>query len=598
MSSISDHPPNRALDVPTPHAASRQTIAELFLERVRCSNNSAAFGWPEQDRDDAWQWASWNQLAQGVEHRCCQLQRLGCEPGAHVVHISGNGLDWLLNDLALQFLGCVHIPLSPLITPTQLCQIVEHCQPRLMVCEPPLLRSVAEARLAELPRLASCPFGKEYLPTSVAQAVGEVLELDPGIAAWSNADSESAVDDTDQTLHQLKRRLHSNQVSAETLLSILYTSGTTGEPKGVMLNHRNVVSNVRSKLAILPLSERDIRLAVLPWTHIFGRVCDVYTWIASGSQLVNSRGRQHFTAELQQIRPTYLNAVPYHYEHLWRAWQQANGQPGLAELCGGRLRIGNCGGAAINDQVFDDFWQAGVALITGYGLTETSPVLTSSSPTDIRRGAVGRAVPGVEIRIDSNGEVLARGDNVMLGYYRNPEATRAVFGDLDTATEPARGNLPSKPSGAAAQPWFRTGDLGHLDDDGFLYLVGRIKELIVTNGGRNIAPGPIEAAILESPDISQVMIVGDRQDFLTAVVVPASAANADRVQIQSEIDARLAKFPRHEQVARSALLSEPFTIDNGLLTAKGTLRRSLIAQRHAAVIDELYRQARQSASTP
>ena len=542
----------------------RLTIPQLFVQRCRESAGDALAVPASEESTHAsngWDWISWIDLARCIHKRCCQLQSLGCVRDSFVVHIAGNGLDWLCTDLALQFLGAVHIPLSPLLTAQQYRQLLDHCQPQLVLCQAGALPEKSLVGLTEArPDLVT------VMPSTGGGWAGRRVDsLDDQARPVAEGRTPAF------SIAELDQLLADQRIDSDRLVSILYTSGTTGEPKGVMLTQRNIVSNVWSKLGVLPLTCDDIRLAVLPWTHVFGRVCDCYTWIASGSRLVIARGREQFSDDMRQIRPTYLNGVPYHYERLWREWKSNDCAESLAAHCGGRLRIGNCGGAAINDRVFDDYWGAGVALITGYGLTETSPVLTSSSPQSIRKGAVGTPVPGVEIRLAADGEVLARGENVMRGYYRNEAATRDVFDG----------------------EWFRTGDLGRIDEDGFLFLVGRKKEMIITNGGRNIAPTPIETALTQSDIIRQAMVIGDGQDFLTALIVLAeSPSPTDETRLRQEIDSLLADFPRHERPVEFVVLDQPLSIEDGTLTAKGTLRRSQILERYGECIRRLYREAK------
>ncbi|MEC8343598.1 MAG: AMP-binding protein, partial [Planctomycetota bacterium] len=360
----------------------------------------------------------------------------------------------------------------------------------------------------------------------------------------------------------------------DSMTTILYTSGTTGAPKGVMLSQRNLLSNIQSILAVLPLYTTDVRVGFLPLSHIFARTCDLYTWLASGCQLVLARSMASVFEDIQNSHPTYLNGVPYFYEKFFRQAQQEGRieDPGwLRQQLGGQIRICNCGGAPLPDHVQRWYDSQGVTLITGYGLTETSPVLTSSAPSQMKLGAVGRVAPGIEIRLAEDNEVLARGQNVMMGYYQDEEGTRAVF-DGD---------------------WFRTGDTGVLDADGFLTLTGRKKELIVTNGGKNIDPSLIEHRLLSSSKIHQCMVVGDRRDFLAALIVPeASFEDDEPSQWRTLAERQLHDLSRYEQIGCVVIVSEPFSLANDQLTVKGSLRRQKIEQDYSDSIEASYQKAR------
>ncbi|MEC9148870.1 MAG: AMP-binding protein, partial [Planctomycetota bacterium] len=358
------------------------------------------------------------------------------------------------------------------------------------------------------------------------------------------------------------------------MTTILYTSGTTGAPKGVMLSQRNLLSNIQSILEVLPLYTTDVRVGFLPFSHIFARTCDLYTWLASGCQLVLAKSMASVFEDIQNSHPTYLNGVPYFYEKFFRQAQREDrieDPVWLRQQLGGQIRICNCGGAPLPDHVQRWYDSQGVTLITGYGLTETSPVLTSSAPSQMKLGAVGRVAPGIEIRLAEDNEVLARGQNVMMGYYKDEEGTRAVF-DGD---------------------WFRTGDTGVLDADGFLTLTGRKKEWIVTNGGKNIDPSLIEHRLLSSSKIHQCMVVGDRRDFLAALIVPeASFEDDEPSQWRTLAERQLQDLSRYEQIGCVVIVSEPFSLANDQLTVKGSLRRQKIEQDYSDSIEASYQQAR------
>jgi long-chain acyl-CoA synthetase len=373
-------------------------------------------------------------------------------------------------------------------------------------------------------------------------------------------------------------------LTGQSLATILYTSGTTGEPKGVVLSQANLVSNATGTAAALPQFADDTRLCFLPLSHIFARTCDLYTWIVCGGLLALAESRDTVLADCDALHPTLLNGVPYFYQRIQRylVEQGLAGKPEhLKRLLGGRIRACCSGGAALPDYLFDFFVERGVPLLQGYGLTESSPVITVSSLEHHRRGTVGRCIPEVEVRISSDGEILTRGPHVMVGFWRNDEATREVVRD----------------------GWLHTGDLGELDSDGFLRITGRKKEIIVTAAGKNIVPAYIESLLCNDPLIDQAFVVGDDRNYLGALIVAnqdqinaaVRTAGVDRNRrdvkrelIGESISRQLANVSYHEQVRTFTLLPRAFSIDQGEMTPKLSLRRGVIAEHFAAEIESLY----------
>jgi long-chain acyl-CoA synthetase len=387
------------------------------------------------------------------------------------------------------------------------------------------------------------------------------------------------------------------------LATILYTSGTTGEPKGVMLSHRNLVSNARAALAMFSYQPGDVRLNFLPLSHIFARTCDLYTWLAADSDvaLALSESRETVIANCQEVHPTHLSAVPYFYDRVYCGLRDAGvaEKPGAAAgLLGGRVRMLASGGAPLRPQLFDFFQSQGLDICEGYGLTESSPVITINPPGAARRGSTGRAIPDVEIQIAGDGEVLTRGPHVMQGYWQNEAATREMIDD---------------------DGWLHTGDLGRLDDDGYLYITGRKKEIIVLSTGKKVAPAQIEALLCEDPLVSQALVIGDGRSYIAALIVPhaenlhkaiaaqglavtspeAALADANvRALYEAAIASRLACVSHYEQVKTFTLVGRPFTIEQGELTPKLSLRRKVIETNFAAEIAGLYGDPRSGGFQP
>lgn len=293
------------------------------------------------------------------------------------------------------------------------------------------------------------------------------------------------------------------------LATILYTSGTTGEPKGAMLSHGNLASNALASLEAYGIESGDLKMCWLPLSHIFARTADLYTWIGGDHVMALAESRDTLIADCEVMHPTMMNGVPYFYDKVCRRLREQGraDEPGaLQRLLGGRMRQCCSGGAALADHVAQFFQQRGVPLVQGYGLTESSPVITVGNAAANRIGTVGRPIPGVEVRIAEDGEILTRGPHVMLGYWKRPADTAEVI----------------------RHGWLYTGDLGSLED-GFLRITGRKKEILVTAGGKNIVPSQLEALLAEDALISQSMIVGDGRNYLAALIVP------DRDALRHEI---------------------------------------------------------------
>lgn len=547
------------------------TLVELFSRRLADSGEAAALYVPE---GDGWRALSWAELGERVFRAAVALQRLGVSPGDRVVQLSENRPEWIVADLAIQFAGGVHVPIHSTLAGPQVVEQIRDSGARLV-----LVSTAAQAeKLACDPALCdaidvwSCDAVCDAIPDRVVKRLTERT-------TQVTADEIAAV-----------HRRAVATVAADDLATLIYTSGTTGEPKGVMLTQRNLTTNALATLALFDFTADDLRVGLLPLSHIYARTCDLYCWIACGYQFALARSRESALADCMTLRPTGINAVPYFYEKVLRASQEL-GRP-LAEMYGGRVRLCNSGGAALPDHVAAAYFAAGLPLMQGYGLTETSPVITVSTPAANKLGAVGRPIADVAVRIADDGEVLTRGPHVMRGYWNRPAATAEVLQD----------------------GWFYTGDLGAIDADGYLRITGRKKEIIVLASGKNIAPVRLEALLAEDPLIDQAMVVGDGRSYLVALLVVNHEALSRAVEQRAAADRttaidvaanhakdgdakavladcvahRLACVSHHEQVRRFAVLERPFTIEEGELTPTLKLRRGVIEKTFAETIEALY----------
>jgi long-chain acyl-CoA synthetase len=365
------------------------------------------------------------------------------------------------------------------------------------------------------------------------------------------------------------------------LATILYTSGTTGRPRGVMLSQRNLAVNAAAVADAHGGDADQTRLCILPLSHIYARTCDLYTWVYRGSRLVLAESRESLARDCELARPTALNAVPFLYQRIAERIAASGVQDeaaALRQFFGGRVEKLFSGGAPLAPNV--EAWFAGIGLpiLQGYGLTEASPVISVSTLSANRFGSVGQPLPDVEVRVADDGEILCRGPNVMLGYWRDEQATADVI----------HGG------------WLHTGDLGQLDDDNFLFIRGRKKELIVLSTGKKVLPTRVENLITASPLIEQAAVFGDGQCGLVALIVPAAGRGergARSEEFAAEIKRRLQSAAHEEQIQRFTLLDRPFSIERGEMTPKLSLCRTMIERNFAAELSRISPQRTQSSQS-
>lgn len=544
-----------------------------MLARRRHESGQQTALW--RPRGDGFESVTWNSLVDEVCQLAAALEDLGLRPGDRAVLVSENRYEWVLFDLAVHVARGAHVAVHASLTGPQIAYQITDCGATIVVVstreQAIKLAEVAES-LSTNPIFLTLESQTVDLASLRFQPLMErarLASLDRGKALFELAVAETSPRD---------------------LATILYTSGTTGEPKGVMLSHGNLATNALASCAALGYRRRDLRLCWLPLSHIYARTCDLYCWIAEESELALAESRETVLRDCQRIRPTYLNGVPYFYDKVMQhviATGSADSPDALIELLGGRLELCCAGGAALPRHVTEFFQNRGVTLVQGYGLTESSPVITAGSSTANRIGTVGPPISGVDVRIADDGEVLTRGPHVMLGYWNRPDATAEAICD----------------------GWLRTGDLGSLDRDGFLTITGRKKELIVTAAGKNIAPTMIEALLCEDALIAQAIVIGDDRNYLVALLAPnrdqlraeivsrrlpissaaeALAHDAVRSLFSERIAARLAQVAPHEQVRKFTLIGRAFSIESGELTPTLKMRRKVIEQNFAAEIAAMY----------
>ncbi len=587
------------------------TLPQAFLEAIdRLSSPHAAL------RKVGGQWepvSSFEFLhrAAGLSHA---LHMLGIKPGDRVGLISANRPEWHICDFAILGLGAVSVPVYFRESADRLTYILNDSGARVAIATGP-----EQARL-----LLSCrerlPAVEQIIVADAAEERGkDLLRYETLIASAGEAEIA-------------EYRRNAAEVTLDQLATILYTSGTTGEPKGVMLTQLNLSSNVFDSMKRSTWGPADIGLSFLPLSHVFERIVD-YNYLFRGTCIAYLERIEDVQHALLEVRPTLIASVPRLFEKTyanvmekgrntsglkrrlfnwalgvadsavpWRAY----GKPATLGLkiswavadwllfskirkgLGGRLREISSGGAPLDPELAEFFWSVGLPIYQGYGLTETSPIVSTNAPGANKVGTVGRPIENVEVRIADDGEILVRGPCVMRGYYQKPDETRAVLSE---------------------DGWLGTGDIGRLDADGYLLVTDRKKELLKTAGGKLIAPQPIENRLKASPYILNCAIVGDRQKFISALIVPnfsnveakakeigiSFASNSElaehpwvRELIEGELKRLCADLAQYEKPKRFALLEKDFTTAAGELTYTLKLKRRVIEQHYHSVIEQLY----------
>jgi long-chain acyl-CoA synthetase len=588
------------------------TLPSRFLNAIDSLSNPCAQ--MTRRSPNLWEPISSAEFLRRVAGLSMALVELGVKPGDRVGLFATNRPEWHTADFAITGTGGVTVPVYFNESPDRMTYILKHSGAKvIVVAGESQLHRLLERR-AQLPELEHIIVadGGANLPT-------ECLRYETLIASAGGAEVAAY-------------RMRASQVLPGQLASIIYTSGTTGEPKGVMLTHTNICSNATDSCIINEMKPGvDVAVSFLPLAHIYGRTMD-YVLIFSGITIAYVEDVNLLSQALLEVHPGVMAAVPRVFEKIyarimeqgsrttgvkrklfdwametakraapWRCGMQTAGlglrlQWALADKLvyskirvgtGGQLRIVFSGGAPLSKDLAEFFWAIGVRIYQGYGLTETSPVLTSNYPVN-RVGSSGKPIPNVLIRIAEDGEILAKGPCVMQGYYKSAEFTREVM------TEDG---------------WFRTGDIGYLDSDNYLFITDRKKDLLKTAAGKFVAPQPIENALKTSAYVLNAMVVGDQRKFVVALLVPnpvtvaATAAEQGitfasnqemvahpwvRTLIEGEISRLTAHLAQWEMIKRFALLPEDFTFDNGSLTFTMKLKRRVVEQRFRDVIDQLY----------
>ncbi|MDQ4106500.1 MAG: long-chain fatty acid--CoA ligase [Actinomycetota bacterium] len=600
-------------DVPTPEvrgAEERLTnLVEPVYRNARRWGEKAALGEKVGDR---WGTISYAGLYERIRNVAAGLAALGVGRGARVGLMSGNRPEWPISDLAIQSLGAINVPIYPTLEASQVAHIVEDSEVHVVIVEN---RNVLDRVMEVRERVP----GLRHLV--VVEGGAEAGE--GGVRTFASVEEAGArepLPDWEEGWRSL---------GWEDVATIIYTSGTTGLPKGAVLTHGNILANLEGILDALPLRSDDVFLSLLPLSHVFERTGGQYTALALGASIYYAESIEKVPENLREVRPTVVPSVPRLYEKMYNRVlsrlaegpalrrrlfeaaitagkrryeiEKSGGIVGrglalrlrlydqlvfgkLREVVGGKLRFFVAGGARLNPEIGEFFYAAGIRIVEGYGLTETSPVVSCNRLGRLRFGTVGEPLSNVEVRISEQGEILVRGPSVMRGYLNNERANAEAF---------------------TGDGYFRTGDIGEFDEEGCLKITDRAKNLIVLSTGKNVAPQPIETALVARPHISQSVLVGDGRQYVSALIVPdyeavrktlgtdapderLSEDERVRALIWEDIEAATKDFASYERPKRFVLLKREFSEAEGELTPTLKVKMRVVREHYGAAIESLY----------
>ncbi len=594
-----------------------QTLAELFRQAFKKHNRADALNYKAGGK---WQKVSSDEICSRAENIALGLYALGLRKDDKAAILAANSPEWTIVDAGCQFAGVVDVPVYTTLAETSVCYIINDSGAKVFF----LQDNATFERITKI-----FPECKTIEKLVFFDSEGVTAENAISLAELENLGADLK-NEKPNLLNDLAKTIEPNDVA-----TLIYTSGTTGEPKGVMLSHTNIISNVIDAGEKYSFSRKDVPLSVLPLSHIFERGA-MYLYIFNGMAVYYAESIDKVSENLREVRPTIFVGVPRIFEKVYAKAKLMAAQSSplkekifdwaieigkefalkteknlpvsyflgvkhsiadkivfskFRDFFGGRLRFCITGGAALSETIYLIFNGAGVSIMQGYGLTETSPVITSSNPIDVKLGTVGKPIRNVETRIAADGEIEVLGPNVMLGYYNKEKATAEAF------TEDG---------------WFKTGDIGQFDDEGFLKITDRKKELFKTSGGKYIAPSPIEQLIKGSRFVSQVVLIGNDRKFPSALIVPsfeqlASFAKHEGLKLETpkdfcanetvlkllekQVDELTKDLSKYEKVKKIALLEDEMTVEGGELTPTLKVKRRVVDEKYKDVIEKIYADA-------
>ncbi|HEV8617651.1 MAG TPA: long-chain fatty acid--CoA ligase [Methylomirabilota bacterium] len=593
------------------------TLAGMFWSRVEKSGSQPAQMFKQ---GGAWKTLTWREVGEVVRDVALGLIALGRQKGETIALLSASRAEWVQADFAIFSAGCITVPVYPTYPPDLIAYVVNDSQARTIIVEDATqLAKVLEAR-DKMP-------GVENI---VVIAGYEATQPPKTVMTWETL---RRLGRDHETAHRSTLAERVAGTRPDDLASIVYTSGTTGPPKGVMQTHGNHIGALAAGRNATPVDEQWVHLLFLPLAHSFARL-ESFLGVYRGLTTAFAENLDKVGENLKEVRPHFICSVPRVFEKVYAKilagvaagpplkkkifqWaigvgrevsrHQQRGQPvppllavkraianklvfsKLQAALGGRLQWAVSGGAPLSRDIAEFFHAAGILLLEGYGLTETCPALTFNRPDRYKFGSVGQALEGIDVKIAADGEILAKGPNIAKGYFKQPEATAEVF----------------EPSG-----WFHTGDIGRLDEDGFLFITDRKKDLIVTAGGMNIAPQNIENLLKADPFISQVMVYGDRRPYPVALITlnpdelqkfareqgilssdPSVIVKHPKVveRISRTVEEKNSQLQSYAKIKKFTILGGDFTLEGGELTPTLKVKRKVVAQKYTNALEELYR---------
>ncbi|MFA6428472.1 MAG: long-chain fatty acid--CoA ligase [Candidatus Buchananbacteria bacterium] len=540
---------------------------------------------------------TFNELAKQIKTVAQALLKLGLSPTERVAVLAPNCPEWVMLDLGIMLAGGITVPIHTTFSPKLIAGVIKNSNAQILVVSTQEQLNKIGLIISEIPQVRKIIYlNADYLnnlPAKLATAWADFLCLTSTETVWP-------------------------KIEAKDICSIIYTSGTTGEPKGVALTHKNFLSDAQACAQVVPVTKEDTLLSLLPLSHVFERTAGYYTpLLFAGATIAYAESFKEFSKNLREVNPTILVSVPRVFEKMqdsiWQKMRQrgkftlklfywALKQPSgsvtqwLAELLilkkirkalGTNFRFAIAGGSALSLRQAKFFNKIGLAVYQGYGLTEASPVVATNYPAQQERGTVGKALPGVEIKIANDKEILVRGPNVMKGYWEDDEATREALDE---------------------QGYLHTGDLGHLSNQGYLTIIGRKKEMIVTAGGKNFWPEILEEKLNETKYISQTMVIGNNRKHLAALIVPdwinlKRYLQENKIEVPQDeilnqpsvlqlyrqnINTATQYLAEYEKIIKFVLVVNEFTQEREELTPTLKLRRSVIATHYKKEIEQMY----------
>jgi long-chain acyl-CoA synthetase len=590
-----------------------ETISQLFLNIIRAYPKPDILLYKDKGKYVP---ISTEDFGSRVRRFSSGLASLGCKAGDKIIILSDNCPDWVTADFANLCLGAVTVPIYPTLVPEQIRYIIDDSDAAVVIFSTPEMWNKIEAVKKSLTKVS-------HFITFQEEALPGVLSLPALLEKGRKFDED----------HPGRFEEAAKSIKPDDLASIIYTSGTTGIPKGVMLTHGNFISNTETLASIVQFGHPDYVLSFLPLSHVLERMV-TFAFLSKGCSIGYAESVETVAENLLEVRPHIMVSVPRLFEKLYSRimetvlsgsglkkkiffWAVKVGreygqkklkkQPlsrslkfrrslahklvfsKILEKTGGRVRFFVSGGAPLSKDIADFFYALGLVVLEGYGLTETAPVIAVNTFEDIKFGTVGKPIPGVEVKIAPDGEILTKGPNVMKGYYKKEAETREVF----------------------EGGWFHTGDIGHLDEEGFLVITDRKKDLIVTAGGKNVAPQPIENQLKRNPYITNAVVIGGRRKFISALIVPdmeklegyakqsglayanvKELANKDEIKkfLLDEIERSTPNLAPYEKVKKILVLDRDFAIELEEMTPTLKVKRNKVEEKYKDLIDSLYKE--------